>query len=168
MFNPIRHLSRPVGRGIAVAALLTAATMPLAPGVFAEAEVSGTASPNPVYPGGTVTFTVTIANPQICIHVFRTVSCTGRLIANVSSILSGQSAVSSVSADSGFSCGVQYGKVNCSNGIIAANGSGHITITAIVPQPAYCAPSDLVYVNNVAQAFLVANVPGLSYCSPVN
>jgi hypothetical protein len=199
MFGPIRYLSQPVGRGIAAVALFAVATVPLVPSVFAATtlNVSGTASPNPTSPGGTVTYTVNIANPQtyqqVCVHTIigKPAYCysepTGSTATGVVAWNQlGAASTPSVTADSGFSCSVRLVRsgafgvssasgywVQCSNGAIAAGGTGHITITAAIPQGAQCAPNDNALVstgnNNplsaaVGGTLIQDAIPGLSGC----
>jgi hypothetical protein len=194
MFGPIQYLSQPVVRHTAAAALFAVATVPFAPSASAATTlgVSGAANyyaPSAHNPSGGAIFAITIANtqtfPQVCAHISNCYSeptgptATGVTVDNT---IGWGAAVSSVTADSGFNCVVSNGaepatptsgsRVTCSNGSIAAGGTGHITITVHLAKPLTCSPVDMSFTsagnNNAVEDDLNVSVPGLSTCQLVN
>ena len=118
--------------GLAVGMLAQALPASAASGLT----LSMTAAPEPVASGGTVTYTLRVANPQVWIRICG-IGPNGKPFCYKEPVGTDVSGVSvsfqSVSGDSGFACSQSAGTVSCNGGYIAAGSTATISIGVTAP-----------------------------------
>jgi hypothetical protein len=149
MFSMIPGLSKTARAFAAIGVLL----LPLVAVPTASAAVAGstmtvsvTASPNPVASGGSLSYTITLSDPQVPKRVCEVIESTPPRISctmqpqpgPISGIIVTDTLPSSVvyngvSASNGFSCALSGNVLTCSQGSLQAYGNATITVSATAP-----------------------------------